>query len=1095
MSSSRNHLWVLLSLAILAGLAGAFFWRMQPKEVKKPVTATPDVKFVGPVQKLEQGKPIEMELKGGEGHAYELALQAGEYAYVIADQRGVDVAVRLIGPDGKRIVKVDSPNGDKGPEPVHEVAKTAGSYRIEVVCENAKAEPGKYEIRLEALRSATDVDKKRTSAEIMLIQAGELRGAGADGPQRALTVYRQTLPLWKELGEKDREAETLFRIGWVSRDLGDADGTIDVMEQAGSLYRELGNQKREGVILNFLSTAYLQRGDHASALDRAGRALTIFQTLNDQGGQASALNSQASILGSAGQTQKALDAYQAALTSARHAKNLDEEAVALYGIGDIRIDQGKPESALDSLEQALEIYRSLKSARPAANTRRRIANALQRLRRFDEALANLNKALDIYKSVGDLQGQSITLDSVGTLDLLSGKETQAAAAYQEALALARKVKDPFNEASALTNLGRYAYATGNAHQALVWHDQAVAIFQSIGNPSVAQTSALYGSARAMHDLGDFKGAQVRLEQVRKNVELLREETDSMDLRTAYFASKQHYYDLHIDVLMHLHEVEPQPGYAAAAFEINEGRRARGLLEMLAESKAGIRNGADPALVGQEDELKQQINGLDSSLRRARATKEADHITALETQQRKLLAELDAVQSEIRRRNPKYAALTRPEPLSLEQVRKSVLEHNTQLLVYSLGDERSFLWSIPQSGEIKTYVLPARPLIENMARKAYESLRHRSGVSRQANKHWAHDLSEMLIKPVAADLLTKRLLIIADGALQYLPFAALPDPRSPGGEMPLLLNHEIVSLPSASVLYTLRQELSDRDLAPRRVAVIADPVFGLDDPRLGGKSPAAEATRSALADPDLSRSSEDIGLNRLERLTFTEEEAASIRDLVGEDQRFEALGFNATRSMVMSGALKRYRVLHFATHGILNSKHPELSGLVLSEFDSEGKPQEGFLRSYEILNLDLRAELAVLSACQTGLGAEIRGEGLVGLTHSFMYAGVPRVIVSLWSVNDRGTAELMSRFYRALFKHHLAPSAALRCAQLSMLKKKEWEDPYYWAPFIFQGEWNLDVASSDGGIEKEPSGSQPPPRADADLPPPTFGPPAGCPDLN
>jgi CHAT domain-containing protein len=1091
MPTSRNLRWVLLCLVVLTGMAIVLWLRIPAKEVKKPVT--PEVKIVGTVQKLEQGKPLEGDLKGGEGHAYEVDLKAGDYAYVIADQKGIDVAVRLIGPDGHLIVRVDSPNGAKGPEPMHEIAEVAGTYRFEVVSEDSKAASGKYEIRLQELHPAKETDQKRTSAERMLIQGGELRRSGRDGMRRALAVYQESLPLWKELGLKDREAEALFRIGWISRDLGDADGTISALEQALPLFQKTGDHTREGIVLNFLSTAYLQRGDLDAATDRASRALAVFREQKDPELEASALNIQASAFYAGGQTQKALDAYQGALALARTAKSLPEESVALYGIGDIRTDQGKPESALDALEQALEIHRSLNSARDAANTRRRIADVLQQLHRLDEALANLQKALSSYKNLGDVQGQAITLSSIGTVNLLSGKTPEAGAAYQEALSLARQIKDPYNEAIALSNMGRYAYALGDARQSLSWHDQAVARAQSIGNASAIQTSALFGSARALHDLGDFKAAQERLEQVRKNVELLRGEADSLDLRTSYFASKQHYYDLQIDVLMHLQEAEPQSDYAAKAFEVNESRRARGLLEMLAESKK-MRNGADPSLTGQESALQQRINALDSSLLDARERQETQKISLLEKQQRELLAELDKVQTEIRRNNPLYAALSRPEPLTLDQVRKSVLERKTHLLVYSLGEERSFLWSIPQQGEIKTFVLPARSLIEDTARKAYDQFRHRRQVH-GGPAPWAKKLSEMLIKPVIGDLLTQRLVIIADGALQYLPFAALPDPRSPQGqEMPLVVNHEIVSLPSASVLYTLRRELWDRDLAPRRVAIVADPVFSADDPRLGGHGAAVQASRSA-EDSDLSRSAQDLGLGPLERLPFTEEEAAAIRDLVIEDQRFEALGFDANRSTVLGGALKRYRVLHFATHGLLNARHPELSGLVLSRFDAQGTPQEGFLRSYEILNLDLRAELAVLSACETGLGAEVRGEGLVGLTQSFMYAGVPRVIVSLWNVSDHGTAELMSRFYRALFRHHLAPSAALRCAQLSMIKLKVWEDPYYWAPFIFQGEWNLDVASSDGGIETQPSGSQTPPRANNDLPPPTFGPPAGCPDLN
>ena len=158
-------------------------------------------------------------------------------------------------------------------------------------------------------------------------------------------------------------------------------------------------------------------------------------------------------------------------------------------------------------------------------------------------------------------------------------------------------------------------------------------------------------------------------------------------------------------------------------------------------------------------------------------------------------------------------------------------------------------------------------------------------------------------------------------------------------------------------------------------------------------------------------------------------------------------------MVTSAEFGQYRIIHLATHGLLNSTHPELSGIVLSLVDQHGQPQDGFLRLHEIYNLKLPAELVVLSACQTALGKEVRGEGLVGLTRGFMYAGAPRVVASLWKVDDKATAELMKRFYQAMLgEQRMRPAAALRAAQVEMLKQKEWEDPYYWAAFVLQGEW-------------------------------------------
>ncbi len=210
---------------------------------------------------------------------------------------------------------------------------------------------------------------------------------------------------------------------------------------------------------------------------------------------------------------------------------------------------------------------------------------------------------------------------------------------------------------------------------------------------------------------------------------------------------------------------------------------------------------------------------------------------------------------------------------------------------------------------------------------------------------------------------------------------------------------------------------------------------------------------ASSSPALERAIRSVnGDGALRRLLFSRDEAEAILTVAPQSLGLKALDFQANRRLAMSDELSQYRVIHFATHGLLDSKHPELSGLVLSLVDEAGRPQDGFLRLHEIYNLRLNADLVVLSACQTGLGKEVRGEGLIGLTRGFMYAGAPRVIASLWQVDDAATAELMKRFYRVMIQEKLPPAAALRAAQIAMMKKKHWQSPYYWGAFVLQGEW-------------------------------------------
>ncbi|HEY7543284.1 MAG TPA: CHAT domain-containing protein, partial [Blastocatellia bacterium] len=308
---------------------------------------------------------------------------------------------------------------------------------------------------------------------------------------------------------------------------------------------------------------------------------------------------------------------------------------------------------------------------------------------------------------------------------------------------------------------------------------------------------------------------------------------------------------------------------------------------------------------------------------------------------------------------------------------------------------------------------------------------------------------------AADIFgKKRWLIVSQGALQYIPFAALPVPET---HTPLIADHEIISLPSASALVALSRNTKDRKPAARKLMILADPVFSADDSRIRQTRVTAakgsgDSGSGAGSNSEVERSASESGFTGLRRLRFSRQEANAIAALAPAAERLEALDFSASQATATSSIISQYRIVHFATHGLINSLHPELSGIALSLVDERGQPQDGFLRLDEIYNLNLNADLVVLSACRTALGREIKGEGLVGLVRGFMYAGATRVVASLWSVDDRATAELMKRFYQKMLGKGLTPSAALRAAQLEMRREKGWEDPFFWSGFVFQGEW-------------------------------------------
>jgi CHAT domain-containing protein len=328
------------------------------------------------------------------------------------------------------------------------------------------------------------------------------------------------------------------------------------------------------------------------------------------------------------------------------------------------------------------------------------------------------------------------------------------------------------------------------------------------------------------------------------------------------------------------------------------------------------------------------------------------------------------------------------------------------------------------------------------------------------------LSALILRPAAQDLGTKRLLIVPDGILQYIPFSALPDPAEAGpvGESPIILKHEVVSIPSASVLVGLRWRVDHRPEASKLVGVFADPVFSKTDPRvvLANKSDQVgmlgNVTNEEREATDAYRAAIDFGLRNdgvfFPRLIYSRAEADGIMKAAprGTTCR-EWVGFDANYDTAVSPVLSDYRYLHFASHGLLDSVHPMLSGIVLSLVRSDGNADpHGFLRLNDIYNLTLNADLVTLSACRTALGQDLRGEGLSGLARGFMYAGSTRVMASLWPVNDRATAELMRRFYSNVFGKGLSPATALRSAQVSMLTEKAYRLPFFWAGFELLGDW-------------------------------------------
>ncbi|MEG4036664.1 tetratricopeptide repeat protein [Microcoleus sp. S36b_A4] len=874
--------------------------------------------------------------------------------------------------------------------------------------------------------------------------------------QKALEYYSQSLPLFRAVGNRGEEALTLNNIGTVYDDLGEKQKALEYYTQSLTLRRATGDRDGEAGSLNNIGGIYSELGEKQKALEYYSQSLPLTRAVGNRGGEATTLNNIGNVYDDLGEKQKALEYYTQSLTLRRAIGDRRGEAITLNNIGSVYADLGEKQKTLEYLGQSLPLIRAVGDRSGEARTLGNIGLVYSELGEKQKALEYYSQSLPLSRAVGDRSGEARTLNNIGLAYSELGEQQKALEYYSQSLPLFRAVGDRGGEANTLGNIGGVYSDLGEKQKALEYYSQSLPLRRAVGDRG-GEALTLYNIASVKRDQNNLTEGLNHIESSLKIIENLRTKIASPELRSSYFATVQNYYELYIDLLMQLHKTNPKSGYDTKALEASERSRARSLLELLQESNANIREGIDPNLLQQEKSLQQQLEAIEKqrietiSLPNPNQTK----IAEIDKQRLALLEQYQQIQTKIRSASPRYAALTQPQPLTLPEIQQQVLDENTILLQYSLGKNRSYLWVVTSTG-LTSYELPKQVDIETAAKDFLETIT--SPIQREIPQQVAQssaNLGQVILQPAAAQLRNKRLLIVPDGVLHYTPFQALTIPQTAGQNtnVPLIAEHEIITLPSASSLAILRQNYGDRKPPGRTLAILADPVFSPDDERVKGK--ITQATTEKLEANNLGLNQSLRASNRQwppERLAFTRQEAQTISSLFPSASSSQILDFDASRTTATDGSLANYQIVHFATHGLANSKNPELSGIVMSMVDDKGNLVNGFLRLTDIFNLKLAANLVVLSACQSGMGQNVKGEGMVGLTRGFMYAGAQRVAVSLWNVDDEGTSVLMQKFYQKMVQQKLAPAAALRAAQIEMMQQEEWKSPYYWAAFTLQGEW-------------------------------------------
>ena len=830
-------------------------------------------------------------------------------------------------------------------------------------------------------------------------------------------------------GDRKGQAKVHMFLAYSAGNLGVREKAISEVSEALKLYQATNDDRGEALALTALGLSYTFEGKHQQAIELQNKAIQTLHAIGDRNSEATAFNALGQAYERLKDYKSALLQYNTALQIFHETGALDFEIVTIFPIANIHRLLGHLDEALNLYERGLQLSHAAGKKRTEANALSEIAIVYAKQHRTEETRQLYKRLVNFYEDSNDERGLAIVLNAQGDFFLQIGKKLEAQKVCQRALSLSEKAET----------------------------DTLI--------------TSLYNVARVERSLGHLDDALALVQQSLKTIEKLRTDVSSPELRASYFSGAQNNYKLGTQILLDLDRARPGQGFAGQALLMSDQSRARLLLDLIRESEADLRKGAPQELVTRERELRGLIQ-KQSQYRLKLKAKDSSEIVEVEAQIEQLNVEYQHVQAQIREQNPRALALAQFEPITLQQVQDELRDNNTMLLEFSLGEEQSYLFAVT-ANSFQYFQLPDRKTIEDLSIDVYKLATARQQYDDQVKIEEADNLlpekaealSRMLFGQIAEQLGTKRLVLVTEGALQLAPFDALPSPGGPldlnGSPRSLLLDHEIDQVPSIATLRAIRgAEKKVHDATDKIAAVIADPVLTRSDDRVNGSS-IAPAVASAAVNENRAESAVRAleNLQRgsgLRRLTHASEEADAIAAAAPRGTTMIAKGFDATRETAMNERLGEYQILHFATHGFFDDEHPELSGIVLTMVDKNGVDKNGVMPLHDIYSMDLSAEVTVLSACQTALGKDIKGEGVVGFTHSFISAGSKSVVASLWKVDDQATEALMADLYPSMLQKGMSPAAALRAAKLKVMQDTRWHAPYYWAGFIVQGEYTNHI---------------------------------------
>ncbi len=792
---------------------------------------------------------------------------------------------------------------------------------------------------------------------------------------------------------KRHQAENLTSEGEALRGSGSAEEKNNALvkfAEALEIWRELEDFYEQAVVYYGTGFTHQNLGNYSDAAIYFSRSMKLFSALNDEFGQ----------------------------------------AVNHGALGSVQYVLGEFELSIYNYQKAIEIYEKMKWARGLGLAYSGLGVAYSLISKNAEAIATLTYSLQWRERANHKLGQARARFSLTRIYLEQKSYKKAEAELNQAQKTLTEINKT-DEAEFFYFLGRLALETGNYEKAAESLETALIFSQKTGDP-LGTANILFEQSRVNLKTKKLDTAQEKIQTALEIIEKLRFSTADIRLRMKFSTTLQFFYQHYILLLMEMHRRDASKNYDRQAFEISEKARARGLIDRLERRRIIQTNKITPALLEREQLLRDKLTAA-LALGNQGDSKEKN------AEIQEISAEYLEIESEINRTGEAVNLSTS----SITEIRQN-LDDETVLLEYALLEDESFLWVVSKN-EFKSFRLPSAEKIEKAAQEVYACISKPNLFCRAK----IAELTKILLLPAAPDIKNRKIIVIKQGFLHYIPFAVLFSPNSTPktqqnksadavfSEQFLIETNEIITLPSASLLSFLRRETKQKN--PKTLAVFADPVYSEEDMRIEKIKPRNNSV------------SENSGA-KLPRLYASHFESERIAALINAPNFLKKNGFQASRQAVFDADLQDFRIIHFAVHALIDDKQPELSSIALSFYDREGRKINGFLRSNEILQLDLNADLVVLSACQSGLGKQMKGEGMISLTHSFFSAGAKSLIASLWDVDDKVTAELMARFYRNYLVENKSISKALQETQIEIMRDRRWNSPYYWSAFTLQGDW-------------------------------------------